>query len=138
MSWILRLAFQPKLPLKFAEHQVVLPVIVITELERNVNDPNWGTLRKGLATVDDACVLIYGSVVSPCRWGTRGGVRAQPRRYRASFPVGAVWATTTRGILSVAANGRGGRDRYGGFQTRRCESSVFRLACADVYRNALS
>lgn len=73
----------PKAPLKFAEHQVVLPVIVITELEKKRHDPELGYFaRKALRLLDDLR-LTYGRLDQPVPVGNSGGhfaCRAQPRR----------------------------------------------------------
>ncbi|MCC5784204.1 MULTISPECIES: PhoH family protein [Kocuria] len=63
----------PRAILRFAEHQVVLPVIVITELEGKRHDPELGYFaRQALRLLDDLRVE-HGGLNRPVPLGDQGG-----------------------------------------------------------------
>ncbi|MEX5299307.1 PhoH family protein [Kocuria sp. CPCC 205292] len=63
----------PRAILRFAEHQVVLPVIVITELEGKRHDPELGYFaRQALRLLDDLRVE-HGGLNRPVPLGDEGG-----------------------------------------------------------------
>ena len=58
---------------RFAEHEVVLPVVVITELEGKRNHPELGYFaRAALRSLDDLRV-VHGRLDEPVAIGTEGG-----------------------------------------------------------------
>ena len=61
---------------RFAEHEVVLPVVVITELEGKRNHPELGYFaRAALRSLDDLRV-VHGRLDQPVAIGTGGGAAA--------------------------------------------------------------
>ena len=84
----------PRAPMRFAEHEVVLPVVVITELEAKRHHPELGYFaRQALRLLDDLRVR-HGRLDAPIPVGDDGrhaAGRAQPRRRRPApggLPVG--------------------------------------------------
>ena len=132
----------PKAPLKFAEHQVVLPVIVITELEKKRHDPELGYFaRKALRLLDDLR-LTYGRLDQPVPVGNSGGTLRVELNHVDDhvLPSGLRLGDNDTRILSVAAN----LAAEGATVTvvskdlpMRVKASSIGLR-ADVYRNALS
>ena len=63
----------PRALLRFAEHEVILPIVVISELEAKRNDPELGYYaRKALRLLDELRVE-HGSLNRPVALGTEGG-----------------------------------------------------------------
>ncbi|GAA1175745.1 PhoH family protein [Ornithinimicrobium humiphilum] len=92
--------------LRFAEHEVVLPVVVITELEGKRHHPELGYFaRQALRMLDDLRVE-HGTLSEPIPVGRRGGSlhvelnHSDPGALPAGFRLG---DNDTR-ILAVAAN----------------------------------
>ena len=83
---------------RFAEHEVVLPIVVISELEAKRHHPELGYFaRQALRTLDDLR-LRHGRLDEPSRSGTATGRnapgRAQP--LRSERPAGRVPARRQR------------------------------------------
>ncbi len=92
--------------LRFAEHEVVLPVVVITELEGKRNHPELGYFaRAALRSLDDLRV-VHGRLDEPVPIGTQGGTlrvelnHTDPQSLPSGFRLG---DNDTR-ILAVAHN----------------------------------
>ncbi len=92
--------------LRFAEHEVVLPVVVITELEGKRNHPELGYFaRAALRSLDDLRV-VHGRLDEPVSIGTEGGSlrvelnHTDPQALPSGFRLG---DNDTR-ILAVAHN----------------------------------
>src|SRR5512142_519565 len=63
----------PKAPMRFAEHEVVLPVVVISELEGKRHHPELGYFaRQALRWLDDLR-LRHGRLDAPLPVGDSGG-----------------------------------------------------------------
>ncbi|WP_336703999.1 PhoH family protein [Micrococcus terreus] len=63
----------PRALLRFAEHEVILPIVVISELEAKRHDPELGYYaRKALRLLDELRVE-HGSLNRPVALGTEGG-----------------------------------------------------------------
>jgi PhoH-like ATPase len=63
----------PRALLRFAEHEVILPIVVITELEGKRHDPELGYFaRKALRLLDDLR-LEHGGLDRPIPLGPDGG-----------------------------------------------------------------
>ncbi|MEU3847002.1 PhoH family protein [Micrococcus terreus] len=63
----------PRALLRFAEHEVILPIVVISELEAKRNDPELGYYaRKALRLLDELRVE-HGSLNRPVPLGSEGG-----------------------------------------------------------------
>jgi PhoH-like ATPase len=103
----------PRAMLRFAEHEVVLPVVVITELEAKRHHPELGYFaREALRLLDDLRVE-HGGLAHPVPVGDAGGSlrvelnHTDPQSLPAGFRLG---DNDTR-ILAVAKNLAGeGRD----------------------------
>jgi PhoH-like ATPase len=96
----------PRALLRFAEHEVVLPVVVITELEGKRHHPELGYFaRQALRLLDDMRVQ-HGRLDAPIPIGDDGGTlrvelnHSDPRALPAGFQLG---NNDTR-ILAVAKN----------------------------------
>ena len=81
----------------FKEHEVVLPVVVVTELEAKRHHPELGYFaRQALRLLDDLRIE-HGRLDAPVPVGDDGGTlrvelnHTDPRR----CPPGSGWATTT-------------------------------------------
>ena len=91
---------------RFAEHEVVLPVVVITELEGKRHHPELGFFaRSALRSLDDLRV-VHGRLDQPVAIGTEGGTlrvelnHTDPQALPSGFRLG---DNDTR-ILAVAKN----------------------------------
>ncbi|MGZ4625405.1 MAG: PIN domain-containing protein, partial [Kineosporiaceae bacterium] len=94
----------PRAPLRFAEHEVVLPVVVITELEAKRHHPELGYFaRQALRLLDDLR-LRYGRLDAPIPVGDEGGtLRVELNHADAAvLPVGFRLGDNDTRILSVA------------------------------------
>jgi PhoH-like ATPase len=96
----------PGAVVRFAEHEVVLPVVVITELEGKRNHPELGYFaRAALRSLDDLRV-VHGRLDEPVPIGTEGGSlrvelnHTDPQSLPSGFRLG---DNDTR-ILAVAHN----------------------------------
>ncbi len=91
---------------RFAEHEVVLPVVVITELEGKRNHPELGYFaRAALRSLDDLRV-VHGRLDQPVAIGTGGGtLRVELNHTDAdSLPSGFRLGDNDTRILAVARN----------------------------------
>lgn len=91
---------------RFDEHEIVIPVVVITELEAKRHHPELGYFaRSALRTLDDLRV-VHGSLAEPIPIGVQGGTlrvelnHTNPEALPAGFRLG---DNDTR-ILAVAKN----------------------------------
>src|SRR6185437_10792987 len=96
----------PRALMRFAEHEVVLPVVVVTELEGKRHHPELGYFaRQALRMLDDMRVQ-YGRLDAPIPVGEDGGTlrvelnHTDPEALPAGFRLG---DNDTR-ILAVAKN----------------------------------
>lgn len=132
----------PRALLKFAEHQVVLPIIVVMELEKKRHDPEIGYFaRKALQLLDDLR-LTNGRLDEPVEVGSQGGtLRVELNCVDDSvLPNGMRIGDNDTKILAVAANlARDGQDVtvISKDLPMRVKASSIGLD-ADVYRNDLS
>lgn len=96
----------PRAILRFAEHRVVLPVVVITELEAKRHDPELGFFaRKALRLLDDLRVE-HGGLDHPIPLGTSGGCLVVELNHAADtvLPQSFRLKDNDSRILSVAKN----------------------------------
>ena len=96
----------PKAIFRFAEHAVVLPVIVVTELESKRNDPEIGFFaRQALRNLDELRVL-HERLDFPIAVGDGGGsLRVELNHSNmAVLPSGLQLGTPDSRILAVALN----------------------------------
>ena len=103
----------PRAMLRFAEHEVVLPVVVITELEGKRHHPELGYFaREALRLLDDLRVE-HGGLADPVPVGDAGGSLRVELNHTdpASLPAGFRLGDNDTRILAVAKNLAGeGRD----------------------------
>ncbi len=96
----------PKAMTRFDEHEVVLPIVVVTELEAKRHHPELGYFaRQALRLLDDFRVR-YGRLDAPIPIGDLGGIapcRAQPLRPQRA-PRGYRLGDNDSRILAVARN----------------------------------
>ena len=91
---------------RFAEHEVVLPVVVITELEGKRHHPELGYFaRSALRALDDLRV-VHGRLDEPVAIGTEGGTLRVELNHTdaASLPSGFRLGDNDTRILAVARN----------------------------------
>ena len=91
---------------RFAEHEVVIPVVVITELESKRTHPELGYFaRSALRSLDDLRIK-HGRLDAPLEIGTEGGtIRVELNHTSAdSLPAGFRLGDNDTRILSVAKN----------------------------------
>ena len=96
----------PRAPLRFAEHEVVLPVVVVTELEGKRHHPELGSFaRTALRMLDDLRVSA-GRLDAPVPVGEVGGtVRVELNHTDpTSLPAGFRLGDNDTRILAVARN----------------------------------
>ncbi|NNM46626.1 PhoH family protein [Knoellia sp. DB2414S] len=96
----------PRAMLRFAEHEVVLPVVVVTELEAKRHHPELGYFaRKALRLLDDLRVR-EGRLDAPVRVGDDGGTLRVELNHTdpTSLPAGFRLGDNDTRILSVAKN----------------------------------
>ena len=98
----------PKAVFRFAEHHVVLPVIVITELESKRNDPEIGYFaRQALRNLDELRVK-HERLDFPIAVGDGGSLRVELNHSNMSvLPSGLQLGDNDSRILAVAMNLRG-------------------------------
>ena len=87
----------PKALFKFKEQEVVIPIIVINELEKKRHDPEIGYFaRQALRNLDDLRAE-HERLDFPMQVGEGGTLRVELNHIDQSvFPVACSWATTTR------------------------------------------
>jgi PhoH-like ATPase len=102
----------PKAPMRFAEHEVVLPVVVITELEAKRHHPELGYFaRQALRMLDDLRVR-HGRLDAPLPVGESDGTlrvelnHADPSVLPAGFRLGDNDTRILAVARSLAADGR--------------------------------
>jgi PhoH-like ATPase len=95
----------PKAIFRFAEHAVVLPVIVVTELESKRNDPEIGYFaRQALRNLDELRVL-HERLDFPIAVGSGGTLRVELNHSNMSvLPSGLQLGDNDSRILAVAMN----------------------------------
>jgi PhoH-like ATPase len=95
----------PKAIFRFAEHHVVLPVVVITELEAKRNDPEIGYFaRQALRNLDELRVL-HERLDFPIAVGDGGSLRVELNHSNMSvLPSGLQLGDNDSRILAVALN----------------------------------
>ncbi|TWE11874.1 PhoH family protein [Rudaeicoccus suwonensis] len=95
----------PRAMTRFAEHEVVLPVVVVTELEAKRHHPELGYFARSALRILDDLRVVNGRLDSPVPIGDGGSLRVElnhtdPQALPAGFRLG---DNDTR-ILSVARN----------------------------------
>ena len=109
MSYVLDtsvLLSDPRALLRFAEHEVVIPVVVITELEGKRHDPELGYFaRKALRLLDELRVQ-HGSLNRPVPLGADGGTLVVELNHISAdvLPAGFRSGDNDARILAVAQN----------------------------------
>ncbi|WP_298889168.1 PhoH family protein [uncultured Serinicoccus sp.] len=96
----------PRALLRFAEHEVVVPVVVITELEGKRHHPELGYFaRQALRMLDDLRV-VHGTLSEPVPVGQAGGSLRVELNHTdpAALPAGFRLGDNDSRILAVAAN----------------------------------
>ncbi|MFM6967649.1 MAG: PhoH family protein [Microbacteriaceae bacterium] len=95
----------PRAIFRFAEHQVVLPVVVVSELEKKRNDPEIGYFaRQALRFLDDLRVK-HERLDMPITVGEGGSLRVELNHTSdAALPSGLRLGDNDTRILSVALN----------------------------------
>ncbi len=95
----------PRALFRFAEHEVVLPIVVINELEKKRNDPEIGYFaRKALSFLDDLR-LKHERLDFPVEVGDGGTLRVELNHIDQSvLPSGFQLGDNDSRILAVAAN----------------------------------
>jgi len=96
----------PRALLRFAEHEVVVPVVVITELEAKRHDPELGYFaRKALRLLDDLRVK-HGGLNQPIPIGDEGGTLMVELNHISAevLPLGFRSGDNDSRILAVAKN----------------------------------
>jgi PhoH-like ATPase len=93
----------PRAPMRFAEHEVVLPVVVITELEAKRHHPELGYFaRQALRLLDDLRVR-HGRLDAPIPVGEGGTLRVELNHADAGLlPAGFRLGDNDTRILAVA------------------------------------
>ncbi len=96
----------PRAMLRFVEHEVVLPIVVITELEAKRHHPELGYFaREALRLLDDSRVE-HGGLSRPIPVGDAGGTLRVELNHTdaAALPAGFQLGDNDTRILAVAAN----------------------------------
>jgi len=132
----------PRSPLRFEEHDVVLPLVVLTELEAKRNHPELGwAARQALRLLEDLRTR-HGSLTSALPVNDAGGTLWVEVNHqdRAGLPDAFSFDTNDHRILAVAVN-LAAEDRDVTVVSKdlplRLKASVLGLA-ADEYRNELA
>lgn len=131
----------PRAVLRFAEHEVILPLVVISELEKKRHDPEVGYFaRKALRLLDDLR-LEHGGLDRPLPLGEAGGTLRIELNHISTevLPVGFRGGDNDSRILAVAKNlSDEGRDVtvVSKDLPMRVKASAMGLQ-ADEYRNEL-
>ena len=95
----------PRAIFKFAEHEIVLPIIVINELEKKRHDPEIGYFaRQALRNLDDLR-MKHERLDFPVEIGDGGTLRVELNHINPNvLPVGFQLGDNDSRILAVAAN----------------------------------
>jgi PhoH-like ATPase len=96
----------PKAIFRFAEHDVVLPIVVITELEAKRHHPELGYFARSALRLLDDLRIAHGGLDTPIPLGTDGGsLRVElGRTDPGALPEGFRLGDNDTRILAVAAN----------------------------------
>lgn len=91
---------------RFAEHEVVLPVVVITELEGKRNHPELGFFARSALRALDELRIVHGRLDQPVAIGTEGGTLRVELNHTdpESLPSGFRLGDNDTRILAVARN----------------------------------
>ncbi|HEY4614563.1 MAG TPA: PhoH family protein [Citricoccus sp.] len=131
----------PRAILRFAEHEVILPIVVISELEKKRDDPDLGYFARRALRLLDELRIEHGSLNRPVPLGTEGGsLRVELNHISVEvLPHGFRSADNDARILAVAKNfADEGRDVtvVSKDLPMRVKASAMGLQ-ADEYRNEL-
>lgn len=98
----------PRAVLNFAEHQVVLPIVVITELEAKRHHPDLGYFARGALRLLDSLRIDYGGLNQPVPLNDEGGTLMVELNHSdpECLPDGLRLGDNDTRILAVAANYR--------------------------------
>ena len=95
----------PRAILRFHEHEVVLPVVVITELERKRDHPELGYFARSALRYLDNLRVQHGRLDAPVAIGDDGSLRVELNHTDAeSLPAGFRLGDNDTRILAVARN----------------------------------
>ena len=92
--------------LRFAEHQVVLPVVVLTELEAKRTHPELGYFARSALRMLDDFRIQYGQLDAPIPVGDTGGTLHVELNHTnpEALPAGLRLGDNDTRILAVAKN----------------------------------
>jgi PhoH-like ATPase len=126
---------------RFAEHEVVIPLVVITELEGKRHHPELGWAARQTLRMLESLRLEHGSLLRPMPANEQGGTLHVEVNHTetAGFPMALSQDTNDHRILAVARNlANEGRDvvLVSKDLPLRLKASIVGLA-ADEYRNEL-
>ena len=110
----------PRAMIRFAEHQVVLPIVVITELEGKRHDPELGYFARSALQLLDDLRQTHGRLDRPIRVNGDGGVLHIELNHTGQDLLPAGPAGVTHQILAVALNHPAAKPRGGGQRDHRC------------------
>ena len=96
----------PRAIMRFAEHLVILPIVVISELESKRNDPELGYFARTALRLLDDLRLQHGGLSNPVPLGDRGGtLRVELNHVSLDvLPAGMRSSDNDARILAVARN----------------------------------
>lgn len=96
----------PKAIFRFAEHDVVLPVVVITELEAKRHHAELGFFARAALRILDDLRIEHGQLDQPLPLGTQGGTLRVELNHtdQAALPAGFRLGDNDTRILAVAVN----------------------------------
>ncbi len=96
----------PRALLRFAEHEVVLPVVVVTELEAKRHHPELGYFARQALRMLDELRVEHGTLSEQVPVGERGGTLRVELNHsdQAALPAGFRLGDNDSRILAVAAN----------------------------------
>lgn len=96
----------PKAILRFAEHEVILPLVVITELEKKRHDPELGYFARAALRLLDDLRIEHGGLSDPIPLGASGGtLRVELNHVSVDvLPAGIRGTDNDSRILAVARN----------------------------------
>ena len=96
----------PKAILRFAEHEVIVPLVVITELEKKRHDPELGYFARAALRLLDDLRIEHGGLSAPLPLGASGGtLRVELNHVSVDvLPAGIRGTDNDSRILAVARN----------------------------------
>ena len=95
----------PRAIFRFAEHEVVIPIIVINELEKKRNDPEIGYFARAALRHLDDLRMVHERLDFPVEVGEGGTLRVELNHINPEvLPVGFQLGDNDSRILAVAAN----------------------------------